>query len=179
VVLPSADDPPDSWRPLSVALLLREIHEPRPGGAVMVARILELMFIQILRAWAALNRDRVGWLTAAMDPGMGRALTAIHQDFAQPLTVRELARIANLSRSTFADRFSALMGQPPAAYLAGHRLDRAATLLRNDDSSVAAIAAAVGYGSESAFSRAFRRRFGASPLRWRRRTVVQPPAKGA
>jgi transcriptional regulator GlxA family with amidase domain len=145
----------------------------------MVSRIVDLLFIQTLRAWAAGPDARPSWITAAMDPLLGRALTAIHRTPAHPWTVDSLAEAAGLSRSTFADRFTRSVGQPPAEYLIRHRLDLARGLLRESDLPVRAVAARVGYTSEAAFSRAFRRRFGDSPLHWRRQhRGVRVPGRG-
>ncbi|WP_211282686.1 AraC family transcriptional regulator [Amycolatopsis keratiniphila] len=167
LVLPASSDERRHWHEISHQLLALEITDPRPGGAAMVSRILDLLFIQVLRAWAAATPDRTGWLVAVMDPGIGRALTAIHRHHDRPWTVGELAALANLSRSTFAERFSALVGEPPGAYLINRRLDHATELLRRGNSPIATIATTVGYTSEAAFSRAFRRRFDTTPQRWR------------
>ncbi|MUL77934.1 AraC family transcriptional regulator [Mycolicibacterium sp. CBMA 226] len=155
------------WLEVSLRLLVAEVASPRPGSAVMISRILDLLFIHTLRAWSRDASAPPGWLTAALDPALGQVLSAIHQDLARPWSVAELAQMANLSRTAFAERFTRLLGCPPAGYLIDRRLDRAAQLLRTDTASVAAVAAAVGYSSEAGFSRAFSRRFGAPPLRWR------------
>ena len=155
------------WLEVSLRLLVAEVAAPRPGSAVMISRILDLLFIHTLRAWSRDASAPSGWLTAALDPVLGQVLSAIHQDLARPWSVAELAQMANLSRTAFAERFTRLLGRPPAAYLIDRRLDRAAQLLRTDTASVAAVAATVGYTSEAGFSRAFSRRFGAPPLRWR------------
>lgn len=158
------------WLEVSLRLLVAEVAAPRPGSAVMISRILDLLFIHTLRAWSRDASAPSGWLTAALDPVLGQVLSAVHQDLARPWSVAELAQMANLSRTAFAERFTRLLGRPPAAYLIDRRLDRAAQLLRTDTASVAAVAAAVGYTSEAGFSRAFSRRFGAPPLRWRNTT---------
>jgi AraC-like DNA-binding protein len=155
------------WLEVSLRLLVAEVAAPRPGSAVMVSRILDLLFIHTLRAWSRDAATPSGWLTAALDPILGQVLSVVHQDLARPWSVAELAQMANLSRTAFAERFTRLLGCPPAGYLIDRRLDRAAQLLRTDTASVGAIAAAVGYTSEAGFSRAFGRRFGAPPLRWR------------
>ena len=155
------------WLEVSLRLLVAEVAVPRPGSAVMISRILDLLFIHTLRAWSRDAAAPSGWLTAALDPVLGQVLSAVHQNLARPWSVAELAQMANLSRTAFAERFTRLLGCPPAGYLIDRRLDRAAQLLRADTASVAAIAAAVGYTSEAGFSRAFSRRFGAPPLRWR------------
>jgi transcriptional regulator GlxA family with amidase domain len=152
---------------VSLRLLVAEVAGPQPGAAVMISRILDLLFIHTLRAWSRDASAPPGWLTAALDPVLGQVLSAIHQDLARPWSVAELAQMANLSRTAFAERFTRLLGRPPAGYLIDRRLDRAAQLLRTDAASVAGVAAAVGYTSEAGFSRAFSRRFGDPPLRWR------------
>lgn len=162
-----ADAPGHEWLPLSLQLLLAETTEPRPGARVMVSRILDLLFIHALREWSRSADAAPGWLTAAMDPQLGPVLTAVHNDPAHPWSVAELADLARHSRSTFAERFTRLFGQSPAAYVTERRLDRAADLLRSTTTSVSRIGQAVGYTSDSAFSRAFQRRYGAPPLRWR------------
>lgn len=159
--------PGHEWLPLSLQLLLAEITEPRPGAGVMISRILDLLFIHALREWSGSADAAPGWLTAAMDPQLAPVLTAVHNDPSHPWSVTELAALARHSRSTFAERFTRLFGQSPAAYVTERRLDRAADLLLSTTTSVSKIGQAVGYTSDSAFSRAFQRRYGAPPLRWR------------
>ncbi len=149
-------------------MLVFEMQSPSQGSAVMIARILDLIFIQILRAWAAGADVEPNWLAGAFDPQIGLALSAIHRDPGHDWTVSELARACNLSRSAFAARFVARVGKPPATYLAHVRLDAATGLLRDTSLPVALIAQSVGYTSEAAFSRAFKNRYGTPPARWRR-----------
>jgi transcriptional regulator GlxA family with amidase domain len=157
-----------NWLPMSLDLMLTEVTEPKPGSRVMISRLLDLLFIHGLRAWAANGRQaNAGWLTAAMDPGLGPVLTAIHQAPERDWPVDELARIATLSRSAFAARFAALVGESPGAYVLRQRLDRAANLLLSSTEPINRIAARVGYASEAAFSRAFARGYGDSPRAWR------------
>jgi AraC-like DNA-binding protein/quercetin dioxygenase-like cupin family protein len=157
------------WLPMSLRLMLSEVTDPKPGSRVMVARLLDLLFIRALRVWAASDRHaRPGWLTAAMDPAIGPVLSAVHRDPARDWSVDELADLASLSRSAFATRFAALLGEPPGAYVLRQRLERAAQLLDSTTESVGRIASRVGYTSEAAFSRAFTRAFGESPRSWRK-----------
>jgi transcriptional regulator GlxA family with amidase domain len=149
-------------------MLVFEMESPSQGSAVMVARILDLIFIQIMRAWAAGTDVEPNWLAGALDPQIGLALTTIHRNPGHDWTVEELARACNLSRSAFAARFVARVGKPPATYLAHVRLDTATDLLRDTSLPVALIAQNVGYASEAAFSRAFKNRYGTPPTRWRR-----------
>lgn len=149
-------------------MLVIEMQAPSQGSAVMVARILDLIFIQILRLWASGTDAEPNWLAGAFDPQIGLALSAIHRTPAHDWTVDELARVCSLSRSSFAARFVARVGKPPAAYLAHVRLDAATDLLRNTTLPVALVAKKVGYLSEAAFSRAFKIRYGTPPAHWRR-----------
>ncbi|WP_253883566.1 AraC family transcriptional regulator [Actinomadura rupiterrae] len=148
-------------------MIMIEMESPSQGSAVMIARILDLIFIQILRAWAARPDAEPNWLAGAFDPQIGVALSAIHGDPARDWTVEKLARACNLSRSAFAARFAERVGKPPATYLAHMRLDAATDLLRDTILPVALIAKNVGYESEAAFSRAFKNRYGTPPTRWR------------
>ena len=141
----------------------------------MIARILDLLFIQILRAWAAGPDAEPNWLAGALDPRTGPALTAIHRDPGRDWTVEELARACNVSRSAFAERFVAHVGKPPATYLAHVRLDAAVDLLRDTALPVSLIAKNVGYTSEAAFSRAFKNRYGTAPARWRQDVRANRP----
>ncbi len=149
-------------------MLLFEMESPSQGSAVMIARILDLVFIQILRAWAAGTDAQPNWLAGALDPHIGPALSAIHGRPDHDWTVGELARECSLSRSAFAARFGARVGKPPAGYLTQVRLYAATDLLRDTSLPVALVADKVGYTSETAFSRAFKHRYGTSPARWRR-----------
>ncbi len=149
-------------------MLVFEMESPSQGSAVMVARILDLIFIQILRAWAAGPDAEPNWLAGAFDPQIGLALSAIHREPGHEWTVEELARASSLSRSAFAARFVDRVGKPPATYLAHVRLDAATDLLRDTSLPVTVIAERVGYTSEAAFSRAFKNRYGTPPARWRR-----------
>ncbi|WP_216893300.1 AraC family transcriptional regulator [Nocardia alni] len=145
-----------------------EMHSPSQGSAIMIARILDLIFVQILRVWASREDAEPNWLAGAFDPQIGLTLSAIHRDPAHDWTVEELAQTCNLSRSSFAERFAARVGKPPATYLAHVRLDVATTLLRDTSLPVTHIAEKVGYTSEAAFSRAFKNRYSTPPARWRR-----------
>src|SRR3954451_21531064 len=156
-------------------MLVFEMQSPSQGSAVMIARILDLIFIQILRAWAASTDAEPNWLAGAPDPQIGPALSAIHRDPGHDWTVEELARVCSLSRSAFAAGFVARVGKPPATYLVHVRLDAAVGLLRDTSLPVTLIAKNVGYTSEAAFSRAFKNRYGTPPARWRRDAQAKQP----
>jgi AraC-like DNA-binding protein len=168
IILRGASGPALEGLEVARRMLVFEMQSPSQGSAVMIARILDLIFIQILRAWAAGTDAEPTWLAGAFDPQIGLALSGIHRDPGHDWTVEELARACNLSRSAFAARFAARVGKPPATYLAHVRLDAATYLLRDTSLPVALIAQNVGYASEAAFSRAFKSRYGAPPTRWRR-----------
>lgn len=168
IILRGARGPALEGLEVARRMLVLEMQSPSQGSAVMVARILDLIFIQIMRAWAAGTDAEPNWLAGAFDPQIGLALSAIHGDPGHDWTVEELARACNLSRSAFAARFVARVGKPPATYLAHVRLDAATDLLRDSSLPVALIAQNVGYASEAAFSRAFKNRYGTPPTRWRR-----------
>lgn len=170
IILRGAGGPALEGLEVARRMLVVEMQSPSQGSAVMVARILDLIFIQILRAWAAGTDAEPNWLAGAFDPQIGLALSAIHRDPGHDWTVEELARACSLSRSAFAARFAARVGKPPATYLVHVRLDAATDLLRHTSVPVTLIAKNVGYTSEAAFSRAFRSRYGTPPARWRRDT---------
>jgi transcriptional regulator GlxA family with amidase domain len=169
IILGGARAPAPEGLEVARRMLVIEMQSPSQGSAIMIARILDLIFIQILRAWAAGEDAEPNWLAGAFDPQIGLTLSAIHRDPGHDWTVEELAQACNLSRSAFAARFNARVGKPPATYLAHVRLDAATNLLRDTSLSVTLIAERVGYTSEAAFSRAFKNRYGTPPARWRRR----------
>lgn len=156
------------WLETSSRFALDEIEAREPGGKVMISRIIELLLIRVLRLWALDPAARASWLVGATDPAIGRALGIMHGAPERKWTVSELAWNAGLSRSVFANRFVALVGEPPLRYLIGLRLDKAAELLQRTRLTISEVSEATGYESEAAFSRAFKLRFGSSPSRWRR-----------
>jgi AraC-like DNA-binding protein len=160
------------WLDVSTEMLMKEQVSPSQGSAEMISRVLDLLFIQVLRAWAARPDATAGWLTGAMDPVIGDAITSIHTNPAHPWTIERLADKSNLSRSAFAERFVRRVGTPPAAYIAQVRLESAADLLQYTTESISTIASEIGYDSEAAFSRAFSKRYGMPPSRWRRRAAT-------
>jgi AraC-like DNA-binding protein len=178
IMLRGARDRELEWLEVSRRMLLIEMRSPTQGSVVMIARILDLLFIQILRAWAAGQDATPNWLAGALDPQLGPALSAIHTDPRHDWSVEDLARSCSLSRSAFAERFVARVGKPPASDLAHVRLDAAATLLRDTPTPVGLVADKVGYTSEAAFSRAFRNRYGKPPSRWRREARTWTSSSG-
>lgn len=153
----------------SLEFMRRELEAEAPGGASVLARLTELLFVQVLRQHVAQLPEReLGWLAALRDRAIGLSLRCIHEQPAHAWTVDELARRSAMSRSGFAARFSELLGESPVQYLTRWRLQLASQRLREGDENLAQIAAAVGYGSEAAFSRAFKREAGKSPALFRR-----------
>jgi AraC-like DNA-binding protein len=148
---------------LTLRLLRRETQVARPGSQTLLARLGDVLLVQLIRFWA--EREGMGgsgWLGALRDPQIGPALLAMHDDASAPWTVDSLAAVASLSRSRFAQRFHQLVGQPPLAYLTTWRMSLAAGLLQQG-SSVSEAGHGVGYASEPAFSRAFTRHHGLPP----------------
>ena len=146
-----------------------EVSSGRPGSVTVLAKLSELLFVEAVRRYAeALPDGHTGWLAGLREPFVARALALLHRDISRPWTVDDLGREVGLSRSALADRFIRLIGVPPMTYLASWRMQVASQKLRNTNSSLAQIAEAVGYDSEAAFSRAFKKVFGAAPATWRR-----------
>jgi AraC-like DNA-binding protein len=141
------------------------------GREAMLAKLSELMFVEALRAHIdRLPPESRTWVAGLRDPEVGTALRLIHGRFAESWTLERLAREVGMSRSSFADRFTAYVGVPPMTYLSHWRLQVAARMLQGGTVTVAQAASRVGYQSESAFNRAFKRQVGRSPGSWRRRT---------
>jgi len=161
-------DRPFEWLELSCHFILDEALNPRAGGAAMISRLLDVIFMQLLRTWANKGEVGCGWLSSAIDPRISHVMSAMHGDPGKAWTVNELAGLAHLSRSAFADCFQRVVGQAPLSYLITWRLDRAAESLRYGRASVSEIAANVGYTSDAAFSRAFKGRYDMSPTQWRK-----------
>lgn len=158
------------WIESSVAFAARELAAGRPSTSDLMSRLSELLLVEAIRRYAAtLDGRATGWLKGLGDPQVGRALALMHGDIAAPWTVGRLARDVAMSRSAFVERFGGLVGVPPIRYLAQWRIETAKRRLRDAGQSVARIAHAVGYESEEAFSRAFKRETGVSPAAWRDR----------
>jgi AraC-like DNA-binding protein len=146
-----------------------EISAGRPGSETVLAKLSELLFVETVRRYAeALPDGQTGWLAGLRDPYVARALALLHNDITRRWTVDDLGREVGLSRSALADRFIRLIGVPPMHYLASWRMQVATQKLRNTSASLAQIAEIVGYDSEAAFSRAFKKAFGVAPAGWRR-----------
>jgi len=168
----TSQEPATSLLTATMRSMIGEVDAGQAGTACVLSRLTELLFIEVLRRhMAGLDPDAVGWLSALNDPIVGRALQLLHARPAHTWTVNDLARQVGASRSLLADRFRSLLGQPPMHYLTCWRLQLAAQMLRRDSHGLAAIAGQVGYESEAAFNRAFRRQVGEPPAAWRARNL--------
>ena len=157
------------WLERSIRHLVSEAGSGRPGQAVLLAKMAEALFIEALRRYMEqLPSEQIGWLAGARDPIVGGALVALHRTPQHPWTMGALARQVGTSRSVLAERFAHFLGEPPMSYLARWRLQLAARLLQTTRQPIVQVAADVGYDSESAFNRAFKREFGQPPARYRR-----------
>jgi AraC-like DNA-binding protein len=162
-----------------VRFAVAESKDRRPGGEAVLEHLSELMFVDVVRRYLeTLPVDRTDWLAGLREPFVGRALTALHRSPARAWTLESLAHEVGLSRSALAERFTEFVGQPPMQYLANWRMQLAANDLRSGTDSVATIADRVGYESEAAFSRAFKKAVGMSPSKWRKPPHRQSSALG-
>ncbi len=162
------DSDAQTWLHDVLRLAVHEASEMRPGGETVLTRLSDVLVIQMIRAWLLSSPNReTGWLAAMREPGIGAALTAMHETPEKGWTVASLAAVAGMSRSSFSSRFTTMVGEPVLRYLTEWRLQTARMLLRRDSQTMGAIAEAVGYQSEASFGRAFKKRFGLSPGRSR------------
>jgi transcriptional regulator GlxA family with amidase domain len=158
---------------------LQETESPRAGGETILSKLSELMFLQAVRQHIdSLPSESTGWLAALRDRNIGDALRLMHGAPAENWTLDSLAREVGLSRSVFAERFALIMGTPAMHYLSNWRLQLAAKLLERQSMSIAQAAAEVGYESEAAFNRAFKKQVGAPPGAWRRARIAREQAPG-
>jgi AraC-like DNA-binding protein len=158
------------WLGQFIRMATMESADKRAGGESVLAKLSELMFIEVLRRHLeALPPEQAGWLAGLRDPFVGKALSLMHAKPARNWTIEDLAKDVGLSRSVLAERFADLVGMPPMHYLAKWRMQVAAGLLSGGRANMAAVAAEIGYGSEAAFSRAFKKVVGVPPSAWRRR----------
>ncbi|MEU6687299.1 AraC family transcriptional regulator [Streptomyces sp. NPDC046832] len=153
-----------------LGLLGTDTLEDRPGAQATLPALLDLLLVYALRVWleAQCPQEAGGWCAALKDPAVGAALDRLHRDPARAWTVRDLAESVGLSRTTFAERFTAYVGRSPIAYLTWWRLSTASRLLRETDAPIASVARQVGYASEYAFAHAFKREHGVPPGSFRR-----------
>ena len=161
------NDESGRWLEDSIRFSMSQAATDDFGARAVLAKLCEALFAETLRRYAAESPDHTGWLAAARDPEIGRVLTVMHRQPAAPWTLASLATQAGLSRSVLAERFREFIGEPPLSYLTRWRLQLAARLLTTTTQSASRVAAEVGYDSEAAFNRAFKRQFGHPPARYR------------
>jgi transcriptional regulator GlxA family with amidase domain len=163
-----------------VQALASEMAEQAPGSEVVATRLAEVLVIQLLRAHIASGPSRSkGWLRAVFDPQLGTALSALHDKVNVPWTVESLAESAGMSRSAFAARFKELLGQTPLEYVTEWRMQKAIQLLERRDKKIPEVARLVGYESDAAFSKAFKRIVRANPGEYLRRGLKDPKSTEA
>jgi len=167
--IPVRDDPSGAWVESSIRHLVSEAETSRPGRSILLSRMAEALFIESMRSYMErLPEGQSGWLAAARDPVVGRVLELIHREPQSEWSAAALAKSAGSSRSVVSERFKRLLGEGPISYLSRWRLHLAARLLETTQASVLQLAGDVGYESEAAFNRAFKREFGAPPARYRK-----------
>ncbi len=171
----SADRMEDGGSMQTVYRLLRnEIYEKAPGSETVIGRLVDVMFVYILRYWVANEpKDSAGWLTALEDPQIGKTLSLMHENPGRPWTVDSLASESLMSRAVFAKKFSALVGEPPLSYLTRWRIGLAARSIRESRKPLSEISREIGYESEFSFSKAFSRIMGLPPGKYRTREKIQ------
>lgn len=164
-----------TWFETTLKFTVNEAKTARPGNAAMLGRLAELMFVNLVREYMQhVPAGDGGWLAGLNDPHVGRALRLLHGNPTQNWTVDDLAREVAMSRSALAQRFTELVGEPPMRYLANWRIQLAKQMLREGALAVQQVAARVGYESEAAFTRAFKRTTGFPPVAWRKGTFDAP-----
>jgi AraC-like DNA-binding protein len=175
------NDASGRWLENSIRFSVDEADASRAGGEAVLAKLSEVLFVETLRAYIAhLPSEQTGWLAGARDPEVGKTLALMHRNPAHPWTIASLAKEAGVSRSVLAERFRHYLNEPPMAYLTRWRLQLGEQMLSSTSYSVAQIGAEVGYESEAAFNRAFKREFTVPPARFRsqsRSTRKPPPGK--
>jgi len=159
------------WLENSIRFSVNEADSSRAGGEAVLAKLSEVLFVETLRAYVGqLPSEQTGWLAGARDSEVGKTLALMHRSPAHPWTLASLAKEAGISRSVLAERFRHYLNEPPMTYLTRWRLQLGAQMLTSTSHSVAQIAAEVGYESEAAFNRAFKREFTVPPARFRNRS---------
>jgi AraC-like DNA-binding protein len=180
IALRTRDGHAAEWLAPTLTFLAAEAATELPGARTVVSRLADILFIQVVRAHLGSAPDQVsGWLGALRDPQIGAALGCMHEDPAHPWTVESLAQRVAMSRSAFAARFAEIVGEPPLHYLTRWRMQKARSLLRGARVPLSEVAAQVGYDSEAAFSKAFKRAVGEAPGAYRRASRARALGRAA
>jgi len=167
-------EPAGQWLEHAIRFSVGDGEGSSAGCGLVVSKLSEVLFVETLRRYIVqLPPDQTGWLAGARDPIIGQALALLHKEPAEDWTILDLAKRVGLSRTRLAERFRHFLGESPMAYLAQWRLKLGAEMLQSTESSIAEVAAAVGYGSEAAFNRAFKRQFECPPAHFRRSRNAQ------
>jgi AraC-like DNA-binding protein len=162
------DDASGQWLEKSIRYSVGDANTAAPGGEAVLSKLSEVLFVETLRRYIALlPEEQTGWLAGVRDPEIGKTLALLHRQPAHPWTIAGLATEVGISRSVLAERFRRYLSETPMAYLTRWRLQLGAQMLKTTSNSVLRIAADVGYESEAAFNRAFKRQFGLPPARFR------------
>jgi AraC-like DNA-binding protein len=171
IIIDAWSSPQMEWIQSTLRLMAAEAKELRPGGETVITRLADILVIQAIRSWmAGDSAAQTGWLGALQDKQIGRAILQIHRNPVRAWTVASLAAEVGMSRSAFAARFTQLVGEPVMHYVAGWRMRVALTWLKEDDAPLGDIALRLGYQSEAAFNRAFKRFMGIPPGSVRRKS---------
>lgn len=168
-----SETPAGAWIAESFAFAAQQLARQEAGAASIIGKLSELMFVEAVRRYiGSLPPEQSNWLAGLRDTHVGRALALMHTKPAHNWTAEDLAGEVNMSRSAFADRFTQLIGMPPMRYLTNWRMQLAASKLRENRQTIAQISYDVGYESEAAFTRAFRREMGQPPAAWRKQVMT-------
>ena len=174
------EDQSGEWLVNSLKFSVIQAANREAGAGAMLAKLSEVVFAETLRRYVReLPEEQTGWLAGARDAQVGKALTLLHHRHAHPWTVADLAREVGVSRTVLSERFRHFLGEPPMTYLTRWRLRLGARALTGTSHSVAEIASQVGYESEAAFNRAFKREYGVPPARYRKSQAAQRAAAEA
>ncbi|MCA9705017.1 MAG: AraC family transcriptional regulator [Myxococcales bacterium] len=165
----SEDPAARRWVEPLLQLMAEEVREPRPGSETVITRLSDMLVIGAIRTWLSDRpQSRSGWLEALRDEQIGHALALMHRQTESPWSVASLAAEVHMSRASFSERFTALVGMPPMQYLTRRRMHLASGWIRDDRLAVGEVAQRLGYGSDASFSRAFKRIMGVPPGALRR-----------
>ena len=164
IVVDAWSSPESEWIPSTLRMLSAEARAMSAGGETVITRLADILVVHAIRFWITHDpAAQTGWLRALHDPQIGRAISRIHRNPGAKWTIESLAREASMSRSVFAARFAELVGEPAMRYVTRWRMHAAQARLRKGDLTVAEVALSLGYESEAAFNRAFKRHIGVSP----------------